>query len=274
MIALTRPRRRTACSVSRACCRAVRLGSLVTPTAARTSRTASRRPRPRWPQTRRVGGTRSGSTSIAAGRSRRCAPRDREPFVVSDFPVAPGARATARPAPLRGRRARTRGSASRARTGDDAASRFPRSRTSPGTVAGEPDSRVYVGVAGRPAVACVPLGRRDRPTSGPDEARTGYVVRDSTSPANDRYDETRLAVRAEERCPRRRDVGAAAPVAATEGRPETPTSPASRRAAVIVETDQELLAKFAGDAGCDDRVRRCRSSRSSTSSTSATSRST
>ena len=119
---------------------------------------------------------------------------------------------------------------------------FPSVAHFSGRIVGEPDSIVYVSAQEDKLVALV-RSSAGLTYIGPDESKTGYVVRDSSSPANDRYAETPWTCMAE-LLPELPNVPAPAarPVATA------PTLVGFQKGTVIVETDQELLALFAGDA--------------------------
>ncbi len=160
------------------------------------------------------------------------------PFTLSNFPIAPGARAR-----LVLRRFEIASPDARIRVtgrGGDTFLPLPEIAHFFGHVAGEPDSSVYVGARPDGLVAYV---RSSASASyvGPDEARSGFVVRDSASPANARYAQTPWHCD-EESLPE-------APSSAVLGRKaaESPDITGFQKGTVIVETDQELLAKFSGD---------------------------
>jgi hypothetical protein len=161
------------------------------------------------------------------------------PFIVSDFPVAPGSRAA-----VILRRFRIAAPDARLRvTGPDGDELRPLPDVAhfSGFVAGEPDSVVYVGARPDGMTASV-RSRAGNSYVGPDEARTGFVVRDAASPANDRYRQSAFLC-AEDALPEApQKPRAAEKVGATD----TPTITGFQKGALIVETDQELLAKFSG----------------------------
>ena len=167
----------------------------------------------------------------------------REPFRIQGFPTAPGARGE-----VVLRRFDVASPDARIRvTGPDGDTFRPLPEIAhfTGTVAGEPESLVYV--------AALPdtLVSRVRSTAGsvyvgPDEGRRGYVVRDAASPAN--------ALRGAEPWACHADAlpappAALAPPAARgkSGDPRTPSLTGFQSANLIIETDQELLAHFSGD---------------------------
>jgi hypothetical protein len=164
------------------------------------------------------------------------------PFRIADFPVSPGARAG-----IVLRRFEIASPDARIRVTGPAGDAFlplPDLDHFHGHILGEPDSIVYVGARPDGLVAFV---RSSAGISylGPDERRSGFVVRDSASPANDRYALT----------PWRCDADLlpeipAAPAPAGEPKLKASESPeivGFQKANLIVETDQELLAKFSGD---------------------------
>ena len=110
-----------------------------------------------------------------------------------------------------------------------------------GTIAGEPDSHVYLAAYGGELRGWV-RSRSGLSYVGPDEGRTGYIVRDSASPGNDRY-ATAPWTCAEEALPEAPRVPAPAAAAAAFA----PALVGFQRGNLIVETDEELLAKFSGD---------------------------
>jgi hypothetical protein len=165
---------------------------------------------------------------------------DEAPFVMSDFPVAPGVRA-----PVVVRRFSISAPDARLRvTGPhgDELRPLPDVAHFAGFVVGEPESMVYLGARPDGMHAFV---RSSAGTSyvGPDEAKTGFVVRDSASPANDRYAGSAFRC-AEDQLPDALDSRGAS--AREKAAPETPGVVGFQKGALIVETDQELLAHFGG----------------------------
>lgn len=118
-----------------------------------------------------------------------------------------------------------------------------------GRVEGLPDSVVYVAAQTDQLVAWIRSGEGVSYV-GPDEARTGFVVRDSKSSANDPYTGTPWRCDSEN-LPATPNLGAgnaaaaAASLAPKAG--QVPDITGFQKSGVIVETDQELLAKFSGD---------------------------
>jgi hypothetical protein len=162
----------------------------------------------------------------------------KEPFTVSDFPIAPGTRARLilRRFEIASPDARIRVTGSRG----DTFLPMPDIAHFTGFVAGEPDSTVYLGVRPEALTASV---RSNAGSSyvGPDEMRSGFIVRDSFSPANARYAETPWHCD-EESLPEAPARGVLA-----EKATEAPDIVGFQKGGLIVETDQELLAKFSGD---------------------------
>lgn len=158
------------------------------------------------------------------------------PFMVPGFPVAPGAAGT-----LVLRRFEIAAPNARIRVtgpGGDTFLPLPEVAHFTGHLAGEPDSHVYVGAQADTLVAWV---RSTAGTSyvGPDEERRGYVVRDAAAPANARYTDTGW------RC--ETDSLPQPPAGAPAPQGEAPAIVGFQSSNVIVETDQELLAKYSGD---------------------------
>lgn len=118
---------------------------------------------------------------------------------------------------------------------------FPSVAHFTGTVEGDPSSRVYLAAQEGQLVGWV-RSRNGFSYVGPDEDRTGYVVRNAASPRNDRYATTPWICGAE-KLPEAPQVPAPAPSAPAAA----PNLVGFQRANLIVETDQELLAKFSGD---------------------------
>ena len=163
------------------------------------------------------------------------------PFVVSDFPIAPGSRGA-----IVLRRFSIAAPDARLRiTGPngDEIRPLPDVAHFAGTVAGEPDSRVYVGAQAGGITAYVKSSAGESYV-GPDEARTGFVVRDSASPANDRYRQGGFRC-AQDQLPEAPQK----PRAVAKDRAATPDVTGFQKGTLIVETDQELLAlpQFNGD---------------------------
>jgi hypothetical protein len=160
------------------------------------------------------------------------------PFTLSGFPVAPGVRAR-----LVLRRFEIAAPDARIRVtgaGGDTFRPLPEVAHFAGHVEGELDSDVYLGARPDGLVAYVHSSAGSAYV-GPDEARSGYVVRDSNSPANARYSGTPWSC-AQESLP---DVPLPARLAPKAL--ETPDITGFQKGSLIVETDQELLAKFSGD---------------------------
>ena len=168
------------------------------------------------------------------------------PFSVPDFPVSPGARATVvlRRFGIAAPDARMRVTGP---TGDELRP-LPDVAHFSGHVDGEPDSLVYVGARPDGLTAFV-RSSAGSAYVGPDEARKGYVVRDAAAPANDRYDRSgwRCGEDGLQETPSTRSTPAVG-TAEAKAAPATPDVTGFQKATVIVETDQELLANFAGDA--------------------------
>src|SRR5262249_24577132 len=112
-----------------------------------------------------------------------------------------------------------------------------------GHVEGEPDSSVYVAARPEGLVAYVRSSAGDS-YIGPDEARSGFIVRDSASPANARYAHTPWKCDAET-LPELSAAPVSAPILAPKAT-ESPDIVGFQKGTIIVETDQELLAKFSG----------------------------
>src|SRR4051812_11215175 len=160
------------------------------------------------------------------------------PFEISEFPVSPGARAT-----LVLRRFRVAAPDARMRiTGPagDELRPLPEVAHFSGHVAGEPDSLVYLGTRPDGLTGFV-RSSAGRSYVGRDEAKTGYVVRDVASPANDRYDRSgwRCGQDGLPETPSPSTTGASGAANENAGL-ETPDVTGFQKATVIVETDQEL----------------------------------
>jgi hypothetical protein len=108
-----------------------------------------------------------------------------------------------------------------------------------GTIESDPASRVYLSAQEGQLVGWI-RSKGEFSYVGPDESGSGYIVRAGASPRNARYASTLWSCGAEDlpEAPQ-----APAPAAST------PDLVGFQRAKVIVETDQELLAKFSGDVG-------------------------
>ena len=190
---------------------------------------------------RAAAGQRVGQEDLALDRRALAALRlaGREPFRVAQFPTGPGARAD-----LILRRFDVVAPEARIRItgpGGDSFRPLPEIAHFEGIVAGDPDSRVYVAALPDGVVSWL---RTSAGTAyvGPDEGRRSYVVRDaSAAPRPSEWrcfaDETAAPV------PRAaaRSVSAADPV-------PVPEITGFQKANLILETDQELLADFGGDA--------------------------
>ena len=160
------------------------------------------------------------------------------PFTVSNFPIAPGARAR-----LILRRFEIASPDARIRVtgpGGDTFLPMPAIAHFSGSVAGEPDSTVYLGVQTDFLTAYV-QSSAGLSYVGPDETRSGFIVRDSFAPANTRYAETPWSCD-QELLPQMPAHGELA-----EKATESPDIVGFQKGGLIVETDQELLAKFSGD---------------------------
>jgi hypothetical protein len=160
------------------------------------------------------------------------------PFRVNDFPVAPGVRSA-----VVLRRFRIAAPDARLRVtgpGGDEIRPLPDVAHFAGTVAGEPDSVVYVGARPEGLTAFVESSAGEAYV-GADEARTGFVVRDSSSPGNDRYRKSAFLC-AEDQLPEAPQK----PRTNERSGSETPSVTGFQKSTLIVETDQELLAKFSG----------------------------
>ena len=161
---------------------------------------------------------------------------------IADFPVAPGA--TGRLV-LRRFEVATPGAHIRV-TGKDGDTFVPLPEVAhfSGRVEGQSDSRSTSPSRPTRPIARVQSGEGSS-YIGPDEARTGFVVRDSKSPANDTY--TNTAWRCDsENLPATPVVGAAATDPAPKAA-RVPDITGFQKSGVIVEMHQELLAKFSGD---------------------------
>jgi hypothetical protein len=112
-----------------------------------------------------------------------------------------------------------------------------------GTLEGDPDSRVYVGVQADRVVAILKTAA-GLTYVGPDESKTDFVVRTVDSPANLEYAATPWSCAAEEL-----PEPAGKPEEIDPRALESVLAPAiaSKQGAVRVDTDQELLAKFSGN---------------------------
>jgi len=165
------------------------------------------------------------------------------PFVMTDFPVSPGARATV----VLRRFSITAPDARMRITGPngDELRPLPDVAHFSGHVLGEPDSLVYVSARADAMTASV-RSRAGSSYVGPDESRKSYVVRDGSSPANDRYDLSGWRC-GEDALPEAPQAPAAS-AAREKSEPATPDVVGFQKANLIVETDQELLAIFGGDA--------------------------
>jgi hypothetical protein len=196
----------------------------------RTSNLAAKRPV--------VAGEEALDLDLRALAALRAAPD--VPFRVADFPVSPGARSG-----IVLRRFEIASPDARIRVTGPAGDSFlplPDVAHFHGHILGEPDSSVYVGARPDGLVAFV---RSSAGSSyvGPGERGSGFVVRDSASPANDRYamrpwrcDYDRLPAIPERPAP-----------AIDRKASESPEIVGFQKANLIVETDQELLAQFGGD---------------------------
>ncbi len=162
------------------------------------------------------------------------------PLRIADFPVSPGARAG-----IVLRRFEIASPDARIRVTGPAGDTFlplPDVAHFHGHVLGEPDSTVYVGARSNGLVAFV---RSSSGSSyvGPGERGSGFVVRDSASPANDRYAMKSWRCDSDQlpEIPQR-------PAPAVDHKAsESPDIVGFQKANLRVETDQELLAKFGGD---------------------------
>jgi hypothetical protein len=160
------------------------------------------------------------------------------PFTLSNFPIAPGTRAR-----LILRRFEITSPDARIRVTGPSGDTFlamPEIAHFSGSVAGEADSSVYVGARPDGLIAFV-QSSAGASYVGPDEAQSGFIVRDSASPANRRYADTPWRCD-QESLPELLAQPALAPKAA-----EAPEITGFQKGGLIVETDQELLAKFSGD---------------------------
>jgi hypothetical protein len=182
-----------------------------------------------------VAGEEALDLDVRALAAMRSAPK--VPFRIADFPISPGARAG-----IVLRRFEIASPDAKIRVTGPAGDTFlplPDVAHFHGHILGEPDSSVYVGARPDGLVAYV---RSSAGSSyvGPDERNSGFVVRDSASPANDRYTQSPW------RCDSDRLPAIPAPAAASKAA-ESPEIVGFQKAGIIVETDQELLAKFGGD---------------------------
>jgi hypothetical protein len=160
---------------------------------------------------------------------------------IEAFPIAPGTTKTLRlhrfevAAP--GARVTIRGAGGETSVPMPSVSHFA------GIVEGEPDSSVYVGATGDRVVAYVhsSLGHS---YVGPDETERGFVVRMAESPMN------AAAASVSWRC--RTEELPAALTAMAQPRSAAPALPDAvgyKQASVMVETDNQLYTRFAGDVG-------------------------
>ncbi|HYX19443.1 MAG TPA: M12 family metallo-peptidase, partial [Thermoanaerobaculia bacterium] len=113
-----------------------------------------------------------------------------------------------------------------------------------GTIEGEPDATVYLGVASDMVVAWV-HSRRGHVYVGPNEAKSGFVVRNANSPLNAaatsvnwKCDQENLPQHIALAAPSSAPAPAAAPMIA-----------GYKQAMVDVETDNQLYVFFGNDAG-------------------------
>jgi hypothetical protein len=111
-----------------------------------------------------------------------------------------------------------------------------------GTLEGDPDSRVYVGVQADRVVAVLKTAA-GLTYVGPDESKVDFVVRTADSPSNFAYSATPWSC-AEEELPGL--AGKPAEVDARALQSVLIPGVALKQAAIRVDTDQELLAKFSG----------------------------
>jgi hypothetical protein len=111
-----------------------------------------------------------------------------------------------------------------------------------GTLEGDPDSRVYVGVQADRVVAILKTAA-GLTYVGPDESKTDFVVRTAESPANLEYAASAWSC-AEEELPA--PSGKPADVDPRATQPLLLPAVASKQGAIRIDTDQELLAKFSG----------------------------
>lgn len=161
---------------------------------------------------------------------------------IADFPIAPGA--TGR---LVLRRFEVAAPGAHIRvTGKDGDTFLPLPEIAhfSGRVEGITDSIVYVAAQPDQIVAWIRSGEGVSYV-GPDEARTGFVVRDSKSSANDAYTATPWRCDSEN-LPTTPVLGAAAATPPPKAG-QAPDITGFQKNGVIVETDQEFLAKFSGD---------------------------
>jgi hypothetical protein len=158
------------------------------------------------------------------------------PLVLSDFPIAPGARASL----VLHRFTITSPDAHLRITGPkgDEIRPLPDVAHYAGTVAGEPDSVVYIGARADGMTAWIRSSAGEAYV-GPDESETGFVVRDSASAANARYEQSAWTC-AQDQLPQALN----APRALEKAGSDTPDIVGFQKGGLIVETDQELLAKF------------------------------
>jgi hypothetical protein len=113
-----------------------------------------------------------------------------------------------------------------------------------GTLDGEPDSRVYIGVQKERIVAYID-SNAGTAFVGPDESGAGHVLRMTDSPLNAAFGANGFTCAEEDLPPTLEPASDAAPLFL----PRTALAPdtASKQGAVRVDTDQELLAKFSGN---------------------------
>jgi hypothetical protein len=163
----------------------------------------------------------------------------REPFRVARFPIGPDSRAD-----LVLRRFDIAAPDARLRiTGPDGDTFRPLPEIGhfEGTVAGDPDSHVYVAILPDGVVSWIRSGSGTTTYVGPDESGR-YVVRDGSR--SDRPSAWRCFADETPAPP----VPAASGKAAAAGPPDVPGITGFQKTGLILETDQELLADFGGDA--------------------------
>jgi Metallo-peptidase family M12/S-layer homology domain len=110
-----------------------------------------------------------------------------------------------------------------------------------GVVEGEPDSSVYVGITSDGLVGWI-HSSVGHSYVGPNEAKTGYVVRTADSPLNAAASSVDWSC-AEENLP----AALKTPVPSSAAAPAMPTVSGVKQAAVRVETDNQLYQHFGND---------------------------
>ena len=174
----------------------------------------------------------------------------KEPLRLTGFPTAPGTRSD-----LALRRFDVASPDARIRmTGPDGDTFRPLPEIAhfQGTLAGDPDSSVYVAALPGELVAWIRSSSGATTYVGPDEARRRHVVRDTAvfpGAALSREAQPWACFTDSTPTPPPAPVAAPAPGGETlrAKAVETPAITGFQKASLIVETDQELLARYAGD---------------------------